>query len=84
MKIEKATDILHEIVEHLGGQLREHYSGRGMFGRTCLGIVTDSPKLVISAAERRRIVGASIDNMGLSYIVYWRSLDTTKKEEAVK
>lgn len=84
MKIEKAKEILSEIAEELGGRVRETYSGRGMFGRTCLGIVCSNATTCIEMAARKGIRGASTDNMGLDYIVYWRSLDTTKKEEAVK
>lgn len=84
MKIEKAKEILKEIAEELGGRVRENYSGRGMFGRTCLAIVCDSPKACIAAAAKKRIVGASTDNMGLSYVIYWRSLDTTPVPETAK
>ncbi len=84
MKIEKARKILNEIAEELEGTVRESYSGRGMFGRTCMGIVCYSHIRCIELAGKKGLKGASYDNMGLQYIVYWRELDTTKKEEAVK
>lgn len=77
MKIEKARQILTEIAEELGGKVRETYSGRGMFGATCMGITCDSAETCKKMASKRGIQGASVDSMGLHYIVYWRSLNTT-------
>jgi hypothetical protein len=48
--------------------LREDYSGRGMFGRTCWGIVTAVPADVIAAVG---VKGAKMDSMGRRTIVYW-------------
>jgi len=74
--IELAKQKLTTIAEELGGTLRERYSGA-----TCLGVVCKSPNEAIAMAAKRGIKGASTDNMGLSYIVYWRSLNTTPKED---
>lgn len=54
--------------------LRESYSGRSMYGKTCYGIVTDRPDELIERAIEQGITGASTDNMGLSTIVYWKSV----------
>ena len=49
-----------------------NYSGRGMFGRICVGIVCDNPNHVIAALG---IQGAKTDNMGLQTIVYWPKIE---------
>ncbi len=68
---------LRELAKDRGDRFREKYSGRGMYGRTCVGIVTDSPEDVIADAGIR---GAHTDDMGLSTIVYWPSLSLDKPE----
>jgi len=64
----------HEIIEELAdnfGKFRKDYSGRGMYGETCVGIVTGDPTGCIEEAEARGVRGAVTDSMGLSIIVYW-------------
>ena len=53
-------------------EIRDDYSGRGMFGATCYGIVTDGPEIV----DKLTPLGTNqkIDNMGLDYIVYFPNL----------
>ena len=50
------------------------YRGRGMYGSSCYGIVTDDPERLIEAAVEEGIKGASIDSLGLNTIVYWRCI----------
>lgn len=66
-KIEK----LRKLAEDREESFRTTYSGRGMNGRTCVGITTDSPEDLIAEAG---IVGAKTDNMGRKFIVYWPAL----------
>ena len=51
--------------------LRTDYSGRGMFGRTCWGIVCDDPNDIIVEVGLK---GAKTDSMGTSTIVYWPNI----------
>lgn len=51
-----------------GRRLYTDYSGRGMFGQTCLGIVCDDPSDTIADAG---VHGARQDSLGRSTIVYW-------------
>jgi len=62
-----------EVVEQLGDGYRvyEGYSGRCMFGDTCLGIVGPSISDIKAKASRRGFKNHRTDNMGLDYIVYW-------------
>jgi len=65
-------------------KLRE-YSGRGMYGRSCLGVeVNDLYKIFHLGAE----VGDSafdydcvrIDNMGMDYILYFPDMDFSNED----
>lgn len=60
-KIKAAADYPHR-------KLYPDYSGRCMFGKTCLGIVCDDPADVIADVG---LHGARTDNMGRSWIAYW-------------
>lgn len=53
------------------GHFRARYSGRGMYGESCLGFDTDDPDEVKYRVRNAGIKGGSIDNMGLGWIVYW-------------
>ena len=53
------------------GKVRTGYSGRFMYGKTCMGVVGKYREEIIEAAAERGLKGASTDNMGLSTIVYW-------------
>jgi hypothetical protein len=67
-------------------RVRAHYSGRGMYGRTCIGVVHDDANtpaafLYILAEELGRDfldllaeVGSAQDSMGLSTITYFSGL----------
>lgn len=71
-----------ELADHIDGQFRASYSGRGMYGKTCVGIVTDQPDEVIASC---RDFGLSIprrDSMGLSTICYWPSIPAEDAEAA--
>ncbi len=67
----KKQEKIREIAKENDWKVYERYSGRGMFGRHCMGIVGDSDSEILSAVGIR---GASVDNMGLSVIVYWPSI----------
>lgn len=69
-----AAQKVEQIAEDLNADFREAYSGRGMYVKECVGIVTDYPNEVIAAAGRRGIRGAVTDSMGRSTIVYWPAI----------
>lgn len=52
-------------------KLRTNYSGRGMFGATCWGIVCEDANDVICDVGLK---GSKTDSMGCSVIVYWPSV----------
>ena len=71
MDIDNLRNAVAEICLDLGGKLRVDYSGRGMYGATCYGIVTDDPDACVEEAAARGIRGSKRDSMGRQAIVYW-------------
>ena len=71
MTATEIRQILDEVAAEVDGRVRETYSGRGMYGRECFGIVCTDTSTCIEAAAVHGITGAKTDNMGLQYIVYW-------------
>lgn len=66
--------ILKDVADEVDGKFCDDYSGRWMFGKTCVGIICDNAYSCIEAAAAQGIRGARTDNMGRSYIVYWPSI----------
>lgn len=66
-----AAEKLHGIACETGDTFRPDYSGRGMYGTECVGIVTGNPNEIIAMAGKRGIRGAVTDSMGKGTIVYW-------------
>lgn len=62
---------LKKLAEDREERFTDSYSGRGMYGRTCVGITTDEPEDLIADAG---IKGARTDSMGKRTIVYWPAL----------
>lgn len=56
--------------------LRIEYTGRGIYGKACYGIITDSPDELIEEAESQGLTGALTDGIGMSStIVYWQNIN---------
>lgn len=84
-----------EAIKDAGYDTRS-YSGRGMFGKECLGVTTDNPiKMVCeviaafsvkvndieTVEELTKVLGkAQTDSMGRDTIVYWPSLSPEAEE----
>jgi hypothetical protein len=89
-KIKYAT--LKQIAKELGGDPYAEYSGRGMYGKFCAGVVIDY-SVVSDLSEAIRDAGASAvltkagrsqDSMGLRTIIYWTDVtcpDAPEDEE---
>lgn len=72
--------------------VREDYSGRGMYGATCFGVVVASYELLQVGVAIERLLSrhnsdddtikllksASTDSMGMSTIVYFRGFELAK------
>jgi hypothetical protein len=58
--------------EELRLRIYSNYSGRGMFGKTCIGVVGSMEELDCLLGEVKGSgKGLCKDNMGLDYIYYW-------------
>lgn len=76
----EAVEALKVVAAKVNGKIREGYSGRGMFGSTCYGIVCSDVNECIAQAGKFGIIGAKRDSMGMDYIVYFP--DITEDTEA--
>ena len=70
---EEIVELMHD--DGYQAEVYRSYSGRGMFGDTCTGIVTDNPALIgYYAAKTGSMLAKDIptrrDNMGLGIIIY--------------
>lgn len=65
--------LLTDICDNLrtNSKVYENYSGRGMYGKRCWGIVTSNMVDCIETAACKGLTGAETDSMGLQSIVYW-------------
>jgi hypothetical protein len=72
-KYAKYKAIIEDVAQEVGGRART-YSGRGMYGKVCMGIVCDSATTTIETAAEKGLKGALTDGMGLQVIVYWPSV----------
>lgn len=73
-------ELFESIAEHSEGEVREGYSGRGMYGDECWGIVGDATK-IIEVAGAHGLFGANMDSMGRDSIVYWPKIKYTAADE---
>ena len=71
MTKEQKIEIVESTAAAIGGDVTSSYSGRGMYGDTCYGIIHDDADDVIEEAASRGLCGAKTDNMVRKYIVYW-------------
>jgi len=75
MTLEQAKKIVAILGEDgIEARVYENYSGRGMCGMTCTGIVCDDPVAVGYAAGKAKVPMGDIpkrrDSMGMSKIIY--------------
>lgn len=70
-ELQEQVKLLKEVAEIVDGKYVDDYSGRGMFGRKCAGIICKDAVECVAVAGGRGFHKAHIDNMGLDYIVYW-------------
>lgn len=82
---EKQKEMLQDAADNLGADLRTDYSGRGMFGRECVGFDTSrgalnfgldlAKELVVHGKDGMELLDelgtGREDNMGRDYIYYF-------------
>lgn len=74
-------EIIEEVADLVDGKVYENYSGRGMYGRNCMGIVCEETLECVEEAAAMGLRGAQVDSMGLSSIVYWPRLEADQEIE---
>jgi len=76
-------DIIEDIAWNLNAEIRSDYSGRGMYGKTCYGIVLEDDLVndAIGMAAVKGLPGAKTDSMGLKTILYWPHVISEHKNE---
>lgn len=80
--VKKTVNDLRE--EGFNATLEESYSGRGMFGESCVGIDADNCEAddITAAAQKNGLTGARRDTRGRrGVIVYWPSIKIAPAEE---
>ena len=89
------TSFLSEFCDNEGLEFREDYSGRGMYGKTCIGFVGTfsefelGMRLAAAIAEddclhdmdkiETELMNPATDSMGLDTIIYWTNLRMEEK-----
>jgi len=76
-------DQIIALADELGGEVRLDYSGRGMFGARCMGIVCEDSEQVILNALGRGLPRGKVDSMGKRAIVYWPGIQAAGKVATV-
>jgi hypothetical protein len=82
--VESAIDLVSQDIE-----VREDYSGRAMYGETCIAIVCDLPTFAVfcaclgsAADDWDWVSNARSDGMGLSTVYYWPEVKFEEVEHA--
>lgn len=85
-----SLELLEELAQEIEGSFRTNYSGRGMYGDSCVGIVTHSllelgaviSRLVEDEELRDELISnSSTDSMGYDTIVYWTRVTCPDAED---
>ena len=71
---------IHKLANAVKGRIYPHYSGRGMFGETCMGVVCSNIVGCLLVAGKLGLKNPKTDNLGLDYIVYFPDIKAKKKE----
>jgi hypothetical protein len=83
------TEELRDIIQQAGHDSRS-YSGRGMYGKSCVGVVVEEvmpaiADLVLGCEDTEQayllIDRVKSDNMGCDTILYWPSVEWSEKTE---
>lgn len=64
---------VEDLARDLGLTVRS-YSGRGMYGKECVGITTDDPDEIVASCREHGLSIPARDSMGLKTICYWPNI----------
>ena len=72
----KEIEKVYELADELYGTVRSDYSGRGMYGEVCYGVVADVEyDEAIAQATRLDLPRPRIDSMGQNLIIYFPTIE---------
>jgi hypothetical protein len=87
------TDLLQSFCDEYDYEFRTDYSGRGMYGKTCIGFVIDSSPFIVALTlaqfcyendsdviEFLHQEGCCQDSMGHNTIIYFPSIQAHKQD----
>lgn len=66
---------IEKLVKETNGKLTTTYSGRGMFGKRCVGVTVSDLTNALMIAGKVGLPKPNWDNMGLDMIIYWPSIE---------
>ena len=73
---EEKRDFIINVIERAGFEPRS-YSGRGMYGKTCLGVDLPGASKLVKLAG---VLEPVLDQMGMGIIAYWPSIPAPVEE----
>jgi hypothetical protein len=79
-KLDEMLTKLRAAQDERMGRVYRQYSGRGMFGKTCIGFVTGCPTDLVAEIGVR---GSRTDSLGLDTIVYWPNIEDDGRDSEV-
>ncbi len=71
-------DKIRKYADDNGLDYRDDYSGRSMYGKTCISISVES-KDVLDTIVKIGVTGAHIDQLGKRDIIYWPAISATTR-----
>jgi hypothetical protein len=77
---ESLLNKVKKVAEIVDGKVYEDYSGRGMYGASCVGISCDDVFACIEQAAKEGLRGAKWNSLGRGYIVYWPGISKPKED----
>lgn len=80
MTNDEKLEVIEDVASEIGGEVRYDYSGRGMYGKTCVGIVGDDATEIIEETSARGLRGSRTDGMGRQVIVYWETVTSEMRD----
>lgn len=83
MEFTKEQKAVQRLANDTGGKLYTDYSGRGMYGDICMGVVIDNSDYeeVLEHAVKLGLKNHRTDSMGLRMIIYFPSVKGYSDDE---
>lgn len=81
VKKNSQEDLVRQLASEVEGTVDEHYSGRGMYGKECMGVDCDDADDCLMVAGRLGLKGARTDSLGRGYIVYFPTIQSSRVDE---